>query len=389
MVQANILGNPTPTVKWFCNELPIIDEPESEASQSYDNGVATLTHTPKHAASDTEITVEVENSMGKAVGKILHNVEEEATHANAPHIVLPLSAQIVKTNSTLKLEVKYTGTPTPEVVWTRNNATVEPGEDVLITTKAGKTPVTSSALVIRMMQRSKGGKFEVVARNKHGEAKSSASVLVCDLKESPDIVAPRFVIPLKSRAACLGEVIILEALVQSTPNCTFEWTCHGKTVKVSNDLRIVTHDNKSIMIVKKLKKLHEGHYTCRAENLGGSVTSSANIRIKSTGPSQFSPRFVRRLQPILICEAGNAIDLRCQEQSEPKGSVTWLKDGESLEGNQRTLIAHESDGTCLLRILNGTVDDCGTYACVAHNSLGESVTSCQVLVEGTFHPSIS
>lgn len=325
-----------------------------------------------------EFAIEATNLHGKAISKI---VCTDAPNSDAPKILNPLSAQVVKTNSTLKLCINYSGTPLPTIEWRRNGKSLDTGGD----TKIETSPNKSSTLVVKMMDRNKGGKYEAVVTNKFGEARSTASILVCDLKETPDIIAPRFIEPLHPTLVRCGDVVILQAVVHSIPNCKFQWTCHGKPVMLSNNLRIVTHDNKSILIVRQFKKAHEGVYSCRAENVGGSVTSTASVRIrtvKDMSQQLFSPRFTTPLPLYLVFGPNDAMRLKCVVMAEPTPTVQWLFNGNEIHPNNDVEIVQDTSGTCLLNIRSA--DGCsGEYTCYAKNECGHSITTSQVLAEGT------
>lgn len=384
-LQANITGVPTPTVNWYRNDQQLENNTSTGIAQSFENTTALLTHPLQSDVSTTDkFIVEAINPLGRALSTIVCSPQttKEVNNPDAPRILTPLFAQVIKTNATLKLFIKYRGIPVPTIMWKRNGQILEPGCGIHIET----LPRRVSTMSIQLMDRSKGGKFEVIATNKFGEARSSASVLVCDLKETPDIVAPRFVIPVQPKLVTIGQVVILEALVQSTPTSAFTWMCHGENVKVSKEVRIVTHDNKSILIIRAFKKCHEGNFTCRAENIGGSVTSTASVRQQSTAPpskNYFSPRITIGLDPITLCEPMQTLVLQCDVEGQPTPTTIWTKNGQLLEISANTSITQDTVGTCTLQIAQVNENDCGEYACLARNEYGQSITLSQVLVEGT------
>jgi hypothetical protein len=89
----------------------------------------------------------------------------------APEIIKPLEAQVAEANSTVVLEVEYTGVPQPEVQWFRNGKKITPSEDITISD-------TKTTLTIKKINRKSSGRYEVRVSNVAGEAKTSASVTV-------------------------------------------------------------------------------------------------------------------------------------------------------------------------------------------------------------------
>lgn len=60
--------------------------------------------------------------------------------------------------------------------------------------------------------------------------------------------------------------------------------------------------------------------------------------------------------------------------------IRWFKDGREI-GKHQYSVAY-NDGVVALEIPSCTVEDSGTYICVATNNLGEDRTTCTVKVEG-------
>jgi len=61
---------------------------------------------------------------------------------------------------------------------------------------------------------------------------------------------------------------------------------------------------------------------------------------------------------------------RCLATGQPTPTITWRKDGDRLQEDQRHFMSKE--GT--LKIINPLFDDEGNYECVAENSAGEIVS---------------
>ncbi|KAI7798029.1 putative obscurin, partial [Triplophysa rosa] len=58
---------------------------------------------------------------------------------------------------------------------------------------------------------------------------------------------------------------------------------------------------------------------------------------------------------------------------QPIPEVQWFKDGQEILANEQTEIMH-SGARCSLTLLDACTEDCGTYTCIAGNSVGQ--TSC-------------
>lgn len=52
------------------------------------------------------------------------------------------------------------------------------------------------------------------------------------IDETEGAKAPRFIQPLKPKIVTEGEVVIMEAVVESYPTCSFQWYLHNTPVQV-------------------------------------------------------------------------------------------------------------------------------------------------------------
>lgn len=376
-----------PVVKWFIGDDCLIDKAHNiQLLSNLITGEITLITDNINYISTAPIAVQGSNKYGSVLGKININVPSNNEpqildiNTNAPKILTPLYAQVVKTNSTLEFNVRFQGTPLPSICWLRNGKPLENDEFVKIVTSTLKT----TRITVKQMERKRGGKFEVIATNKYGEARSSASVVVSDLKETPDIKAPRFVEPLQPKLVNIGDVVILEALVDSIPNSSFQWMFHSLPINVTKDIRIVTHDNKSILIIRYFKNQNVGIYACRAENVGGSVTTTASIRLKDKEEliQEFvKPRFVVKIKGLNLMD-GQKMILNCKVIGKPVPAIEWYHNRQLLEPDHDTTIEQDNNGNCSITVHEVFPEDAGDYTCVAVNSCGKAITTGFVSVEG-------
>lgn len=65
----------------------------------------------------------------------------------------------------------------------------------------------------------------------------------------------------------------------------------------------------------------------------------------------------------------------CKVRANPRPSISWLKDDQPIEIDERIQQIERSDGVCELIIHKPTVKDSGTYTCTATNSIGSASTS--------------
>ena len=124
------------------------------------------------------------------------------------------------------------------------------------------------------------------------------------------------------------------------------------------------------MDLTKLKKAHEGDYTCRLENVAGQVESSANLVVNQPTLRGVAPDFRTKLTDQRV-QQNQTAKFTCAAVGTPKPIISWFKDGKQLPNDDRYKM-DDNDAESTLEISNITPPDAGVYECVAKNSAGEA-----------------
>ncbi|PSN29187.1 hypothetical protein C0J52_25667 [Blattella germanica] len=386
-LQCTVRGTPTPTVKWYRSNKELKPGKSREISFIPETGVASLKILKPKEDDQTIYTVRAINTFGKAECRANLIVEESVVvHKpevlEAPKITKPLQAKMVPTGDSTTLEVEFEGVPKPEVRWYRNGKEIVPTEKVQITIEDYKT-----TLHIPEVYRPEGGKYEVRAVNPAGEARTSGSVSVTTgpEPEMEEVIPPRFIKPLHPQIVAEGEVVIMETRVESHPTCSFQWFQHSVPIKSSPELRVVTTDNRSLLLVREILSEHAGIYTCRAENVAGSVTCTATVNVVTDSEweevTEFvSPSFVQRLTNVRVMD-GEEVHFVCQVTGKPTPRISWFHKNEPVKEAKDVTIYQDTEGVCKLAISEVFPEDAGEYTCHAINKVGEAVCAASLIVE--------
>jgi len=81
-------------------------------------------------------------------------------------------------------------------------------------------------------------------------------------------------------------------------------------------MRVVTADNRSVLIIREVASEYDGIYTCRAENVAGSVTCTATLNVLPATEWEdvaelVSPTFVKKLANARVMD-GEEVHFTCQ-----------------------------------------------------------------------------
>lgn len=381
-----------PKIKWFKNNVPVNSSDQLKIHYDETSGDIALEIT-QIPVSDIEAfinyTVEAENEFGRAVGKATLVLQAPVVRETTPKIILeapyvsPLEPQTVKPGLTLIFSAQYKGLPVPEIIWYRNGKPIVEDEDFSIVTENGVSVIT-----VRNMVRQKAGKYEIFATNEIGESRSSASVTVSTSTDvEDDLKAPHFIKQLYPKIVLVNSVVILEALVSSNPVSSFQWFYNAAPIQITKTTRINSKENKSVLIMEIIALENSGVYTCRAENVLGSVTSTVSLKVVENENQlqeeneYISPRFVEKLKPIQLMD-GDSLRLPCRVIGHPIPKIQWTHNKKPINEVKGFELLQDSDGLCVLTIPEVFPEDDGVYACSATNKLGKARTKTNVIVEG-------
>ncbi|XP_052746795.1 titin, partial [Bicyclus anynana] len=315
--------------------------------------------------------------------KIKKKIEKEETTEVGPLIIQPIKAMNVCDNHDFELEVSFTPNFVDNITWFRNNQLIQKSDDSCIIIENGR-----SMLKILKADKNKVGKYEVLIQKDDVVLKSACTVKLIKPTQQNYVEPPTFVKPLMPKYVRLGEIVLLEIEVESNPCASFQWFIGNRDVlgyvkenKIHN-IYITNKQNVSCLCIENMTQELFGIITCRAENFGGSVSSSASLSldksVKET-PGR-APEFISPLQCTTVMD-GEPIILKCTIDAEPWPKIDWYLNGNCIEWARDITVGRQESGLCELCIKEAFPEMSGTYSCVAENEYGRSSCECIVTVE--------
>lgn len=377
-----------PIVKWFKDGKPLEPSDDLQISHNDRNGEVLLTLTNLTSTeSILNYTVEAENEFGRAVGLAQIAIqafvrETSPLLVNRAPRVTPLQPQILKPGATLIFTSQFEGFPRPDIKWLRNGKEIIQNDEVTIVTENNV-----STIVVCNVVRQKGGKYEISATNEAGESRASASVTLSSDELDDDLKAPQFIKPLHPKCVLINEVVILEALVESKPISSFQWFYKCAPIPLTPTIRISSKENKSVLIIECIAFESSGIYTCRAENVLGSVTSTVSVKVVENENQleeineYISPRFIGKLKPVQLMD-GDSLNLPCRIIGYPTPKIQWFHNKQAITEVKGIELLQDSEGLCVLTIPEVFPEDGGEYSCHATNKFGKARSKTHVIVEG-------
>uniref|UniRef100_A0A671Y5R6 Roundabout, axon guidance receptor, homolog 2 (Drosophila) n=1 Tax=Sparus aurata TaxID=8175 RepID=A0A671Y5R6_SPAAU len=280
-----------------------------------------------------------------------------------PRIVEHPSDLIVSKGEPATLNCKAEGRPTPTVEWYKDGERVETDKD---DPRSHRMLLPSGSLFfLRIVhgRRSKPdeGAYVCVARNYLGEAVSrNASLEVAllrdDFRQNPtDVVV------------AAGEPAILECVPpRGHPEPTIYWKKDKVRIDDKDD-RITIRGGK--LMISNTRKSDAGMYICVGTNMVGERDSeTAQVTVFER------PTFLRRPINQVVLEE-ETIEFRCQVQGDPQPNVRWRKDDIDVPRGR-----YYDKEDYVLRVKKASVNDEGTFTCVAENRVGKLEASATLTV---------
>jgi hypothetical protein len=400
-------GQPRPQITWFRQTAIIKPSPDFQIYYD-DNNLATLvikevfpedagtfTCVAKNcvgfASSSAELIVEHPLSDHGMEKHDRRSLSRESSLADIVEGIPPTFAQRPQTKTAeegtnVELECRFVAIPEAEVKWYFAGAEVQSSDHISVQYQADMH-MYCSFLKISRVTKADEGLYEVVAKNREGEARNTLQLNVTTIvsvelkappkKEEPvaSVVkaqAPVIIKALTPTVCTVGDSVRMEAVIGGSPKPKLKWYHNGKHFKASKNVVVKEEaDNVYTLIINKAELKNDGDYIVRAENEAGTAQTSANLCVQGE-----VVEFVNKLEDREVKEK-DIVKLEVEVSSE-NTPVRWHKDGEVIsESSEAKHYKFEKVGKKHSLIIDrATVHDDGEYVC----SVGEQECSCEVSV---------
>jgi len=284
----------------------------------------------------------------------------------------------INQKSQIRIEGQISAKPTPTIKWFKGDVELKPNEKLKIENK-----FDLYLLTIKDFSPKDVGLYRIQAENSAGIL---VSKLYLDINTLPVVVQSLTNSQLTLSENNQNHEFI--GSVKSKPKSEVFWFFNDKLIK-SDDLKYllseeITNEEDLYIVKLKIKDLtvsDSGTFKFKCKNNVGEAYSSGTLTILK---GQF---FIEKLKTNIELKEKSEINLECKIQdSSPKSTITWFKDGTALTESKRFTISqpiHDQEKnitTFCLVIQDAVASDSGLYTFKSVSKITTIESNCEVAV---------
>ncbi|XP_041477901.1 uncharacterized protein LOC121425834 isoform X6 [Lytechinus variegatus] len=433
-LQAELKGQPEPTVKWFKDDKELKSSPKYNIS--FAKGKCMLKVSKASAKDDGQYKCTAENKCGNAMCSATLQIQGDS---KPPEIIQGLQGQEKTEGDSVRFEVKITGTPKPDVKWFQNGDQLENSIDIQISDEGDRyilvipevfdedageytvraenaAGISTSQTILKIRSKSGTAPTEEVkpqpppqeqqVQQQPQQKEESAPPQEEKKAEQPQQPPPQPQPEVKPPAP-QAEVKKPEAEVKIPPPQPQPQVQQQPQQQVQQEPaqpKPQVQQKQPPPPAQKAEppKQQPPPATQKVEQPKPPAAQvQQTIEIKMAAPTEAAapkpsappppavtsgPVFTKTLSDITVKE-GKPVKLECAVKGQPQPDVKWYREGALMTPSPDFEVKYQN-GVSTLTILEIFYDDAGQYACSATNSKGTKSTSCNVRVlPGTPPPS--
>lgn len=193
-------------------------------------------------------------------------------------------------------------------------------------------------------------------------------------------VGIHFPTKLSNRVVAEGSKVKLTCYIEAS-DPMIKWFKDDQPVVFSPKCRQNNNNGLCILELTNVTVADTGVYKCLGRNNSGECSTSAKLEVYSSAETaDMEPTFTRALKEIYHSNI-NEINITCHVRGMPTPSITWVKDGVTVEPNEKYQQIEHDDGVCELIVSDAIRQDNGKYVCQAENRAGKTEISHIVQIE--------
>ncbi|EDO49557.1 predicted protein, partial [Nematostella vectensis] len=361
----NVEGKPKPSVEWLKDDRPVLSD--SHIKMTEEDDIYSLTIREPTKSDEGMYTVKITNDVGS--GTRTFDVKVEDTTTNDSFVPFESTEE-----GNVRLSVKITGKPVPEVSWTKDEKPVHKIQNIRLDHQDDIYTLT-----IREATPNDSGSYKCTLTNDAGKSTRTFSVEI-EGETKPEKGKPteREGKPLEEEELPVSAETEVEMTAQVTgkPQPSVEWFKDDVPVSPDEHITITEEDGTYSLVIKEPTKKDEGTYTVEVSNEAGLGRRTFDVSVDDTRKTipkdAVKPKFIEdgSFVPFQSTDEGD-VRLTVKVTGKPEPEVTWTKDGKPVDKLPNVELDHQED-RYILTIREASPDDSGSYRCTLTSDVGKS-----------------
>lgn len=338
-------------IDWYApsGEKILPNRPDIFVSRS-DETTSTLTIYHANVDSAGIYKCVAKNGDKEAQATVQVTIFQKITFQNAP------SPQEFNEGDDANIVCDVASSPPPTIIWKHKGSKIQVAKDV-------RFRITENGhLQIRGIKKTDEGMYNCEARvMARGEIDFRMIKVVVNVL--PTIRARQSDV---NATADIGSTALIACDADGFPEPTVTWT-HNNVVLETGDKYSLNEDG-SELVIKDVKKVDEGDYTCIARNKAGEKAEEVSLNV-------FVQPKITYLNNQTASEFDDQVTLTCEASGDPTPTISWSFENRVFtEGEQsldRNIVVRSHARVSSLTLKNVQFTYAGQYLCTASNSIGQ------------------
>ncbi|XP_037068317.1 contactin-like isoform X2 [Pollicipes pollicipes] len=353
-------GYPVPHYNWTRRggELP-----RSARLSNYDR---VLTLNEVRVEDEGEYVCRASNSKVSSESSVTLSIQAK------PRFTIPLEDQHINEGIELTWTCEAFGIPEVTYAWLRNGVVLDPKDFE----RDPRIKVQDSLLSIKNVTDTDQAMYQCRATNQLGSTYSSGQLRVLAFR-------PTFAKQPLERLMFSGQGLnhTIACDPEAAPRPKIEWQLNGRPIgSTSNPAsagrrRVLPN---GYLQLDPVGIDDEGTYTCVASNRYGKDSSSGRLRVLA------APVLVERPDLEMVKVVDDVVTIRCRAEAEPNLDLAyvWTHNGLVINYNETDTPYFRIRQRGYLQIRNVSLEERGTYRCIAKTAVGEISAETKLTISG-------
>ncbi|XP_033116214.1 twitchin-like [Anneissia japonica] len=402
-IECELCAVPRPDIKWYLGDKQLKDGGRLKIGCDEDGEYYFLS---LEISSLTEVDggdykIIATNKLGTATNTIKLNFAADQTSPPVPPPVggtgAPSFTMKPKINQSedgrqISFLCELTADPEPKLAWYRDGKEIKDGGRYKMTVEYDEG-YYFVMLSLTDVTAKDGGQYQVVAKNKLGESKSTIDLnfeTADDVPndKTPPGTAPTFLGKPTMTQSEDGHELTFEASLKADPKPSIAWFFNNKPLKDGGRFKINIKQSANVFVltlnIKKVTPDDGGSYKIEAKNDLGVSTSTINLNFNITkGSREGAPSFIEK-PTIKQEDDGRHLIFEVKVMAEPSPNINWYFGNKKIVDGGRYQIKKKTQGKIHILILDMTgvtPSDAGNFRIVVDNEKGEATSTINVSFE--------